>query len=159
MEIVIGARVSGKTTLCIEKLKNNPYAVLITATIFQSDNLKKQYPKFKDRIFNANKFAYMKDWKGCDVILDDSDEMNWDDLVRISVNHDIIFIATTLWSGYNNDGTWTRMAMRKYGYKFLPTRMTSLQVGSLKHQLNDEDFEKAFQLKFQTKQREKFIFR
>ncbi len=79
MYIINGGRHCGKTTKCIEMLKNNPNAIYVCGLKLMQEYIIKEFPQLKQRIYTIDTFLYnrhkMLENTKLEIILDDANDI------------------------------------------------------------------------------------
>ncbi len=138
MKIVIGARLSGKSTQCRKMLEENPDAILIVPFL----SMVQTYPKkLQDRIVSANsRILFGRQRK---LIIDGADFIDDKHLWQLSPEQ-ILFVATTLGKSYDKPDTWLRRMIMIFGYTKLKSKLNFFYDSEYLSQLSVDGLNKEF---------------
>jgi len=169
MRIIVGARISGKTTECIKELLkdlSNTYLVVYNTTqkMHICHNLAKgvnplQHQLFHDHVVVWHEYL-SKIRNPHNIIIDEADAIPEAELTNILHLGRVIMVATTLDRSYDNSNTIIRRMMKSLGYEYFESVVPTADLNKLKQSMSKSAFDKTMNEKFRIKAPKKiFVFR
>lgn len=135
IKILIWARGTGKTTRCIDFLRENPDACLFVPSLAILSRMPNDVRK---RVFSwRNRHALVgKRFRKCAI--DEPDLMDEEFLYDVEKYLKVVFIAGTPFRSYKNPNTWLRKKIDRHGYihKECPPDVQRM----MKSQVSPDDF-------------------
>ena len=129
MKIIIGSRQSGKTTKCIEFMKENLNSNCITPNQRMADVINEKLGEKRARAFPSSILSQLANKE---IVIDEADFIDEGVLKKLEKLNKILLVTATPYRSRTNPKTWLRKKMMQYGFQRLPSLMSEERIESLK---------------------------